>query len=263
MGLGLPIATNLEVAISSAYSLAESLGKPSIATEHLLFGLASTTNCVASKILKKYNVTEKKLLKVIESQRGSVSQMKFSGKLDFSPISKSSIEHAFEIAYRQGASCLYTEHLLRSLIGEFSGVVSQILVEEFNVPLDSLIYDVDYAIMNGGKIPEASTGRERQEKAGGEAKKENPEEDINIKLPEVLRDLGIDITERARRGKMDPIIGRDKETSRIIEILCRKTKNNPRPTRKVISLTCEVKNVSVLPAVCSSGGSCSLSRFFL
>ena len=85
-----------------------------------------------------------------------------------------------------------------------------------------MIEDIDYAIESGGKI---------REKGGQEDpvvdQQPQKEVDINAHIPESLKDLGVDITERARLGKMDPVIGRDKETARIIEILCRKTKNNP------------------------------------
>ena len=96
MGL-LPVAANLETALKNAGSLALTLNRQAIATEHLLYGLASTPNSVAYKLLKKYGVTEKKLLKVIKEATGNVSTSKQIYQLDFSPISKGAIEYASRI----------------------------------------------------------------------------------------------------------------------------------------------------------------------
>ena len=222
MNVGMNIAENSQTALENAYKLAQKLNKSTVSVEYILYGLCSVENCVASKILKKYEVTARKYLQSIKLRSG-VADNEPVGMLDFSPASKSIVQLAGQIAYRNNSNCMYTEHLLRAVLENRMGVSNQILVEDFNVDVERMIEDTEYAIVSGGKIREGG----KDVKRNAEPDKKQPEEDINVNLPESLRDLGIDMTQRARRGKMDPIIGRDKETNRIIEILCRKTKNNP------------------------------------
>lgn len=215
-------AENSQIAISNAYELAEKLHKSTVSVEYMLYGLLSVDNCVAARLLKKYGVTEKKYLQSIKNRNVVTDRVSLSG-LDFSPAFKSVINFAWQIAYSNNSHVLYTEHILRSVLENRMGITVQILVEDFNLPVEKLIADAEYAIVSGGKIREDGDIKGQEQKED----KKQAEKDINENLPESLRELGVDITERARRGKMDPIIGRDKETNRIIEILCRKTKNNP------------------------------------
>lgn len=223
MNVGMNVAENSQTALENAYGLAQKLNKSTVSVEYIIYGLASVENCVASRILKKYDVTSRKFLQSIKLRSGAVDNMP-SGMLDFSPASKSTVQLAAQIAYRNNSNCLYTEHLLRAVLENRMGVANQILVEDFNVDIEHMIEDAEYAIASGGKVREANQVNNKK-KDQEETKPQ--QEDVNANLPESLRDLGIDMTQRARKGRMDPIIGRDKETNRIIEILCRKTKNNP------------------------------------
>ena len=225
MNMGMRFAENADIALQNAYEVAEKLNKSVVSVEHLLYGLASVDNCVASRILKKYDVTARKLLQSIKSRNMTQPKMYSSETIDFSPKCKSVVNMAGQIAYQNGSNVVYTEYLLRSVLEDRMGVSNQILVEDFGVNIENLIEDTDYAITSGGKVKE--NGYTEPNNINNNSKDKKQDEDINVNLPDSLKDLGIDLTQRARRGKMDPIIGRDKETNRIIEILCRKTKNNP------------------------------------
>lgn len=217
-------AENVRTAIQNAKRYALSMGSACIATEHLLLGLSSVEKSMAAKILEKYNITVKKLEKLVRDKYPDAKPLPKGISIDFSPKAKSIIKSSEQLAYQLNSGYIYSEHLLYCILAEQTNLACDILRSQ-NVNLQIMLNDVIYLLNNGKLKGEGdSVADEDDDKQN---KNKNKEDDINCNLPEVLRDLGVDITERARRGKMDPIIGREKETNRIIEILCRKTKNNP------------------------------------
>ena len=167
-------AENSQIAISNAYELAEKLNKSTVSVEYLLYGLLSVENCVASRLLKKYGVTEKKYLQSIKNRNVVSERMSLSG-LDFSPAFKSVINFAWQIAISNNSNVLYTEHILRSVLENRMGITVQILVEDFNLQVEKLIADAEYAIISGGKIREEGDTKTQ----GAKEDKKQPEKDIN------------------------------------------------------------------------------------
>lgn len=217
-------ADNVKVALNNAKRYATSMGSIYIATEHLLLGLRATEKCMASKILAKHGVELNKLEKMVRERYSDAKSISRDTMVEFSPKAKSILKGSEEIAYKISAGNIYTEYILYCIIVEQTSIACDIL-RALGVNQQAMLNDI-ISLLNTGKL-DGENDNKNTKKAKNEKSGENEEEDINAKLPEVLRDMGIDMTERARRGKMDPIIGRDKETHRIIEILCRKTKNNP------------------------------------
>lgn len=226
--INFPMTPNVKKALDNAVKLAYSLGETQVGTEHLLYGLASTDGCVASQLLEDAGATKSAILKMIKQIK--VSRGSFVGKvtLEYTPRVKDIIRNASSICYEAQLGYLVTEHVLYALLADSGCMAVNILEQGLSVDTKELAMRT-LSVINGEEIDDdyASFASSSQTTNNYEKSKESKSKNINAKLPEVLRDMGIDLTERARLGKMDPIIGREKETERIIEILCRKTKNNP------------------------------------
>lgn len=221
------VTDNANNAIKNSKRFALACGEQFVGSEHLLYGLASVTGSVASRILGAEGVDAKNLQKAVLERKPYAKQLSSGAQIDLSPRVKGILQNAGSLSSNLGIGYIFTEHILYCLIRDKSCQGASILSEQFKIDLDAFALAIENYIQTGvyEKIS-ASEGANAENKGKTDAKSME-KKDVNAKLPESLRDLGIDMTERARLGKMDPIIGREKETARIIEILCRKTKNNP------------------------------------
>lgn len=220
------MTNNVKEALNSAANLAYSLGETQVGTEHLLYGLANVSGCVASKLLNNFGASANAILSLIK--RSKVESKPFTGivSLEYTPRVKDIIRTASAISYETGTGYIVTEHVLYALLLDSGSMAVTVLSQGLGVDINALKAQTA-AIINGFEdvsVEDNSSYINSYEK--NRDSKANAQ-DVNANLPEVLRDMGVDLTARARLGKMDPIIGREKETERIIEILCRKTKNNP------------------------------------
>ena len=220
------MTNNVKEALNSAANLAYSLGETQVGTEHLLYGLANVSGCVASKLLNNFGASANAILSLIK--RSKVESKPFTGivSLEYTPRVKDIIRTASAISYETGTGYIVTEHVLYALLLDSGSMAVTVLSQGLGVDVNALKAQTA-AIINGFEdvsVEDNSSYTNSYEK--NRDSKANAQ-DVNANLPEVLRDMGVDLTARARLGKMDPIIGREKETERIIEILCRKTKNNP------------------------------------
>lgn len=187
-----------------ASTLAKKYNGGEISTEHLLYGLCKFSDSMSSQILSENKITADKL-EVLIAQNG---EMAFeSDSIDLTPTAKQVFRVASEVALELHHSFVGTEHLLLAILLS-EGVAVNLLVEVFSANID--------------KMRESVLNALKGELANGEVAHEN-----SSRLPKNLQDMGIDLTQKAKEGKIDPIIGRNDEIDRIIEILCRKTKNNP------------------------------------
>jgi len=244
---------NCKSVLNAAARLGVALNDQKIGTEYLLYGLASVKGSVATKLLNEVNVTNVEIEKVIKQKKPYASSAA-AVKHDFTPRVKNIIDNAFDIALQMGEQYIVTEDVLYALLLDDSSTAVSILKDYFHVNISALAkrtadkirganFDDDFFSLGGmfdtlrdamdfgtgatiitNTRPSAKVNSYETEQM---KKTQERQANINANLPEVLQDMGIDMTARARAGKMDPIIGRDKETARIIEILCRKTKNNP------------------------------------
>jgi len=225
---GYAMTNNVKEALKSAVNLAYSLGENQVGTEHLLYGLSNVSSSVSTEILNSFGATANVILSFIK--RSKVQAKAFIGmvQLEYTPRVKDIIRTASNISYQVGTGYIVTEHMLYALLLDKGCMAVSILSQGLKIDVEKL-KNVVLNEINGYENSDYGYGQNNAYQNNYEKSKENSKnkQDVNSKLPDSLKDMGIDLTERARLGKMDPIIGREKETSRIIEILCRKTKNNP------------------------------------
>ena len=201
--------------LNNALRFARELGHTYIGSEHLLLALAAEQDSVASKTMGKRGVTPDKLRAEIVALVGEGTHSDAS-PADMTPRTKRIIEHSALESSRTGQHYIGTEHLLLALLAEEDSVACRVL-NTLHVTPDELRRDL--AAFFGAMGDKSDAPREGRAR---DAKQKNTLGDAPT-LAQYARDL----TTMAREGKIDPIIGRDKETERVIQILSRRGKNNP------------------------------------
>ncbi len=185
-----------------------------IGTEHILLGLIQEGSGVAADVLKNLDVDPKKIRQEIEKLVSHGTTMVTMGQLPFTPRAKKVLELALEEASNLGHNYIGTEHLLLGLIREQEGIAAQVL-QNLNVRLEDVREEVLELL--GAEV----SGQETEEEA-------EPAQQQNTKSKTPALDaFGRDLTELARENKLDPVIGREPEIERVMQILSRRTKNNP------------------------------------
>ncbi len=201
------------VAIEIANELAVELGHNYVGTEHILYGLAKSENGIASQVLANQNILadtiEKKIIELVGKQEND----QFAGTVGLTPRSKRVLERAFAEARKLGSNEIGTEHLLIGIMKEADSIAVRILLD-LNMDPQKL-YNEMIGIINHFEENDTDTYSSR-----GEIR------DSFNQTP-TLNQFGTDLTRTAREGKLDPVIGRKNETERVIQILSRRTKNNP------------------------------------
>src|SRR4051812_43081469 len=192
-----------------------------IGTEHILLGLVKEGSGVAANVLKNLDVDLRKIRLEVEKivQTGPGGDQVVLGKLPHTPRAKKVIEYSVEEARNLNHNYVGTEHLLLGLLREQEGVAAQVLMN-----LGLKLEDVREEVLNllGHNMPESSEG---PGEGGNGGTRERPAKGKS-KTP-ALDSFGRDLTELARQGKLDPVIGRANEIERVIQILSRRQKNNP------------------------------------
>lgn len=197
-----------EKAINLSQESAMRLGHSYVGTEHILLGLVREGTGVAARVLLGQGVTEEKILKEIDELIGTGDNQN-QQPLDFTPRTKRVLELALKEARRLGHNYIGTEHLLLALMREGESVAIRILMDLGTDP-QKLLNDMV-------KMLTENTPGQKGEMKGSSKDSDTP----------TLNQFGRDLTDMAREAKFDPIIGRDKEIERVIQILSRRTKNNP------------------------------------
>src|SRR5580700_2752204 len=182
-----------------------------IGTEHILLGLVKEGSGVGANVLKNLDVDLRKIRNEVEKLVKSGPDMVTMGKLPQTPRAKKVIEYAIEEARNLNHNYVGTEHLLLGLLREHDGVAAQVLMN-LNLKLEEVREEVLNLLGAGVETEEPA-----QEKQGQKGKSKTP----------ALDSFGRDLTELAREGQLDPVIGRKNEIERVIQILCRRQKNNP------------------------------------
>jgi ATP-dependent Clp protease ATP-binding subunit ClpC len=183
-----------------------------IGTEHILLGLVKEGSGVGANVLKNLDVDLRKVRLEVEKLVKSGPDMVTMGKLPQTPRAKKVIEYAIEEARNLNHNYVGTEHLLLGLLREHDGVAAQVLM---NLALK--LEEVREEVLNLLGAGVESEEPQQQEKQGQKGKSKTP----------ALDSFGRDLTELAREGQLDPVIGRKNEIERVIQILCRRQKNNP------------------------------------
>src|SRR3989304_4768730 len=192
--------------LTRAQGEAQRLGHNYIDTEHRLLGIVGEESGIAAKVLSSLGISMNKVQAAVEFVIGKRGHRATSGEVDLAPRAKRAIEFAVDEARRLNSSYIGVEHLLLGLLRESEGVAFSVL-ESFGITLERARDEVNRAVRQ-------ETTRAR---TSGRAATRTP----------TLDQLGTDLSALARADKLDPIIGRHKEIERIIQILSRRTKNNP------------------------------------
>jgi len=195
-----------------------------IGTEHILLGLVKEGSGVAANVLKNLDVDLRKIRLEVEKLVQSGPEMVTIGKLPQTPRAKKVIEYSMEEARNLNHNYVGTEHILLGLLREQEGVAAQVLMN-----LGMKLEDVREEVLNllGHGMESAEVGeRGGREGTGAGAEPGQPAKGGKSKTP-ALDSFGRDLTELARQGKLDPVIGREREIERATQVLCRRTKNNP------------------------------------
>ncbi len=197
-----------EKAMAFSQQSAVELGHNYVGTEHILLGLVKEGSGVAARVLQAQGITEEKILKEIEELIGK-GETAGETPIGFTPRTKRVLEIAFKEARRMGQGYIGTEHLLLGIMKEGESVAVRIMID-LGVEPPKLLAEL-VKVLN-----EEAPGSTGAPKNGGSGSN-----------TPTLNQFGRDLTDMARDGKIDPVIGRDTEIERIIQILSRRTKNNP------------------------------------
>lgn len=203
--------------LNNAMSNARTLGHTYIGTEHILLGLLSVENGVASKLLTNRGVTLEKTRELVSEIAGT-GEPSDVGPGDMTPRTKRLIEIAARESMRLGQNYIGTEHILLAMLNEPDCVGIKLLslqnVTTSDIAEDLTAFFRESASGAGGEEPASAFSGERPGASGKEG-------------GAMLSQYGRDLTALAREGKLDPVIGRETETERVVQILSRRTKNNP------------------------------------
>ena len=201
-----------EKAIEIANEIALELGHQYIGTEHILYGLCKEGTGIASKVLENQNITDEDILQEIEMLIGTGEAIEDREALGFTPRSKRVIENAFIEARKLGSEYIGTEHLLIGIMREGDSVAVRIMMD-LNIDPRKL-YNEIVKVINEDELDQNSN-RSTDKNSG------------SFNSTPTLNQFGSDLTKQAKEGKLDPVIGRKNEIDRVIQILSRRTKNNP------------------------------------
>jgi ATP-dependent Clp protease ATP-binding subunit ClpC len=193
--------------LTLAQEEAQRFNHPNIGPEHILLGIVGEPDGVAAKVLVNLGVSLNKVRSAVEFIIGH-GEGASRGEVGLSPGAKRVIELAIDEARYIGHNYIGTEHLLLGLLREGEGIAARVL-DSLGVTLEKVRTEIQKVQEQGVSRPKAA--------ASGRSPSRTP----------ALDQLGTDLTNSARTGKLDPVIGREKEIERIIQILSRRTKNNP------------------------------------
>lgn len=193
--------------LSFAQEAALELGHDYVGTEHVLIGLTKVKNGVAAKALEELNIVTEDIFEAVEEQVGRGNKKATS--IYMTPRVKNVLELAVQVANRMNHNYVGTEHILLGLLSDGGGVAVGIL-RAMNIRTDDIVEAIRHIL--GSSTNGNHSGQEGANNNGD--------------LGE-LTDFATDLNESAKQGKIDPVIGRDTEIQRVIQILSRRTKNNP------------------------------------
>jgi len=199
-----------KLALEIANDIATELGHNYVGTEHLLYGLSKEGSGVASRVLENQNITPDNIVEKIEELIG-MGEERTAGTIGLTPRTKRVIENAFKEAKKLGSDFIGTEHLLIGIMREGDSIAVRIMLD-LNINPQKL-YNEIVSVINEYETNENSS--------------EDKINKTSYNSTTTLNQFGSDLTKSAIEGKLDPVIGRNNEIERIIQILSRRTKNNP------------------------------------
>jgi ATP-dependent Clp protease ATP-binding subunit ClpC len=199
-----------------------------VGTEHILLGLIKLGQGVAVSVLQKMGLDLDTVRAAVEKQVGTGQETKNQGSMPFTPRVKKVLALAGREAKTLNHSYVGTEHILLGLLREGEGVAARVL-KSLEVDIErtrnEILRELDPQF-SAGEGGTGTPGGEEAAAGGNPTGRAQPEDRKEVKTP-ALKAFGRDLTELARKGEMDPVVGRKNEIRRVVQILCRRTKNNP------------------------------------
>ena len=201
---------NSEKALNEASKITEELKHSYIGTEHILYGLSKNIDSVAGKVLNSLNISQEKVREKIIEYIGIEEDNSNYKLVGFTPKTKRLIEKAYIESKKENRDLIETEDILIAILDDPKFLANKMLID-LGINLKEAYIEIQNVLNTKNSI-------DSEYEIFSEVKKEE--------IP-TLKKYSIDLTNKAREGKLDPVIGREKETKRIIEILSRRMKNNP------------------------------------
>jgi len=198
-------------AIRCAEMAAAELSQNYVGTEHLLLGLVQEGSGVAARILENNGITEEKILNLIDQLIVSNYNVAIESKQNYSPLAIGVLQNAYREATRYKSALIGTEHILIAIIKDSACIAHKLLLT-MNINIQKIYMEILSAM--GEDTERKESYEKKQGKSGA------------LSTP-TLDKYSRDLTDLAREGRLDPVIGRDNETNRVMQILSRRTKNNP------------------------------------
>lgn len=224
---GIRVTESVSRALKNAGRIALKYGNYQVGTEHLLYGLCSVTESVASKVLNDFGVNTIGIENIIRNNGVLNSLAMFSTEIELTPRTKEIFLLANQFANQIGHNFIGTEHLLIALTLSEGSFAVNLLRQGFGVDIEKLKQTV-LKVLKSETIGGVSDLEQSEFKPDSlKAERYKGDNSAESPLPKELLEMGKDLTLKAKQGKIDPIIGRADEIARVIEILGRKTKNNP------------------------------------
>lgn len=206
------LTDNAQISLRNAHAIAHELGSSYIGTEHILLGVLAQTSSVGAKLLADVGVTLDRAQNALNMAPVALATANIGAK-SLSETAKLTLKMSWEIAQEFNQNQLGTEHILYAILSQ-KNARATVLLRDMNVEPSEVM----------GQLEEYLDGR------GGDHSAENSRTSTKRRSSRgnsILDVFGVDLTERARKGQLDPVIGRDKQEERVITILSRRTKNNP------------------------------------
>jgi ATP-dependent Clp protease ATP-binding subunit ClpC len=203
---------------------ADNFNHPYVGTEHLLLGLIALNEGVAVSVLEKMGVSLEAVRLEVEQAVGQGPETKTVGNVPFTPRAKKVLQLAIAEAQALNHSYVGTEHILLGLLREGEGVAAQVL-RNLEVDIEAVRTEV-MKELDPNFEAEQPEGAEEQQTPAGDTPSTGTSRKPAAKTP-ALDSFGRDLTQMARKGLLDPVVGREEELERVIQILCRRNKNNP------------------------------------
>src|SRR5271156_1860949 len=197
-----------------------------LGTEHLLLGLIKLGQGVAVNVLQKMGLDLETVRMEVEKQTGTGPDQKMIGNIPYTPRVKKVLALASKEAKNLNHTYVGTEHILLGLLREGDGVAAKVL-RNLDVDIEQTRQEILKELDPNLAAEESSIPTDPEEKKQQQQQPAGGAEKKGEVKPPALKAFGRDLTEIARKGDMDPVIGRKNEIERVIQILCRRTKNNP------------------------------------
>lgn len=198
-----------EKAINCSQEIATELGHNYVGTEHLLIGLLREGEGIAARVLQNQGLNEEKVISKIEEIIG-FNESENQEPIGFTPRTKRVFEISFIEARKLGHNYIGTEHLLLAILREGESIAVRILLD-LGIDIQKMLSEIGKLLNDNMQSGNAPGSKSRN---------------VNTNTP-TLNNFGRDLTDMVKEGKLDPVIGRDKEIERVVQILTRRTKNNP------------------------------------